>query len=461
MSETQGRTPVTFTPRMSDAEIELRVRAYGDNGRFAEDLAFVWETVGEVMRKAELAYWHDQLGQRSAADIARFSELTGLNGIPAIAARFTETSAKRFVGPIDRHWVTLIAWEAGIMGVIQSNLPRRLLQRAAVGQARRRAVVEALDGQNETLFRIFNTLEKFSLVETDIISAEITAMQQYASAAQRSELGAEFEGTVQEIVLSVAAESQSLQERSDATATSARGMMSKTSEVAAAAEQSALAMREAAQNAGGLIRAIERARSEVEAAADIATKASEQSVDALKTSEALSEHAKAIESILGLIRDIAGQTNLLALNATIEAARAGDAGRGFAVVAQEVKSLANQTARATDDIAAKIGAIQAATRQTLDANGSIRGTVSEVQHSAQRIREAMEEQARTVSAITSSVDETALAVDAMSMTVSAIRQDTKAVATEVEQLATGFGAVNDRFADLQATANNFATKVAA
>ena len=80
---------------------------------------------------------------------------------------------------------------------------------------------------------------------------------------------------------------------------------------------------------------------------------------------------EAIESILSLIRDIAGQTNLLALNATIEAARAGDAGRGFAVVAQEVKSLASQTARATDDITTKITAIQQATRQTVEANGSI------------------------------------------------------------------------------------------
>ena len=119
-------------------------------------------------------------------------------------------------------------------------------------------------------------------------------------------------------------------------------------------------MREAAQTAAGLIRAIEDARTEVEAAAEIADRASVQAGDAVGMSEALSDHAKSIESILRLIRDIAGQTNLLALNATIEAARAGDAGRGFAVVAQEVKALANQTARATDDIAAKIAAIQSA-----------------------------------------------------------------------------------------------------
>jgi hypothetical protein len=84
------------------------------------------------------------------------------------------------------------------------------------------------------------------------------------------------------------------------------------------------------------------------------------------------------------------------------------------VVAAEVKNLAAQTARATDDIAAKIAAIQSATRQTVDANGSIRDTVGEVQSSAQRIRQAMEVQARTVTMITSAVDETALAADSMS-----------------------------------------------
>jgi methyl-accepting chemotaxis protein len=238
-------------------------------------------------------------------------------------------------------------------------------------------------------------------------------------------------------------------------------MLGKTSEVAAAAEQSALAMREAAQTAAGLIRAIETARSEVEIAADVATRAGDQASRAMEVSRALSGHVEAIESILSLIRDIAGQTNLLALNATIEAARAGDAGRGFAVVAQEVKSLASQTARATDEIAGKISAIQQATRQTVEANSSIQGTVVEVQSTAGRIQGAMEVQAQTVTMITAAVDETALAADSMSSTIAAIRADTETVAGEIDQLENGFARVDDQLTRFAASASAFLSTFAA
>src|SRR3546814_12559452 len=113
---------------------------------------------------------------------------------------------------------------------------------------------------------------------------------------------------------------------------------------------------------------IEDARNEVEVAAGIATRAGSQASEAVNVSQALSTHVEAIESILSLIRDIAGQTNLLALNATIEAARAGDAGRGFADVAQEVQSLASQTARAPDDITATINALHQDPNKTGEAN---------------------------------------------------------------------------------------------
>ena len=179
------------------------------------------------------------------------------------------------------------------------------------------------------------------------------------------------------------------------------------------------------------------------------------------SSKALCGHVEAIESILGLIRDIAGQTNLLALNATIEAARAGDAGRGFAVVAQEVKSLASQTARATDDITTKIAAIQSATKQTVSANDSIQGTVEEVQISADRIRKAMEMQAQTVTMITAAVDETALAADSMSSTIAAIRADTENVASEIDEVEKNFGEIDEQMARFKASAGRFVQNFAA
>jgi methyl-accepting chemotaxis protein len=239
-----------------------------------------------------------------------------------------------------------------------------------------------------------------------------------------------------------------------------RGMLDKASEVAAAAEQSAIAMREAAHTSSGLIRAIEEARTEVDQAADVAARASHQAGEAVTMSATLSEHAQSIESILGLIRDIAGQTNLLALNATIEAARAGDAGRGFAVVAQEVKSLASQTARATDDIAQKIAAIQNATRQSVETNERIRETVQDVQTMNMRIRAAMDAQSQTVTMITAAVDETALAADSMSSNISAIRQDTEIVASEIDELESGFTEVRNHLGGLRTRSMDFVQSVA-
>ena len=326
------------------------------------------------------------------------------------------------------------------------------------------AALDALRGATESgeqRATMSRTLREMEMLGIDVLVHHAISISRGESNSFQSAQASEFNQKVLGVVERCTTESDQLRNQASQTSSSARGMLGKTSEVAAAAEQSAIAMREAAQTAAGLIRAIEDARTEVEVAAGVATRAGSQAEQAVKVSEALSGHVVAIESILGLIRDIAAQTNLLALNATIEAARAGDAGRGFAVVAQEVKSLASQTARATDDITTKITAIQLATRQTVEANGSIQSTVGEVQHSADRIRQAMELQAQTVTMITAAVDETALAADSMSSTIAAIRSDTENVARDIDAVEQGFGRFAEDIADFRSTTSEFVAKFAA
>jgi methyl-accepting chemotaxis protein len=334
---------------------------------------------------------------------------------------------------------------------------------AALAAAHRKTLAilaDATNGDAARMAQLADVLVRISILEAEVFTSLFGEIALRDASQERAHQATLFRERIGSEVEAASVDAAALRTMASGAAGSTRGMLGKASEVAAAAEQSAIAMREAARTAAGLIRAIEQARSEVEAAAEVATRAADQSVRAVAVSEALSGHALAIESILGLIREIAGQTNLLALNATIEAARAGDAGRGFAVVAQEVKSLASQTASATDDIASKIAAIQAATRQTVAVNGSIRDTVGEVQSSAERIREAMETQSQTVTMITAAVDETALAADAMSATIATIRTETEGVAGEIDRLEGGLTGVETRLSGLTAAAGDFVGRFA-
>jgi methyl-accepting chemotaxis protein len=420
--------------RLTDEQVSARLAAYNGDGGLDRDIALLRE---------------------NAADLV----------IGEVLAEYGQDRADRFAqvydGKVDADWIQRIAEYGRMIYAEGMSVPDYMAEHTAISQRVVTKLCERFAQDPMTLGQCLAAFNRMEIIETDITLAQVSLLEAIDAANRRGSESSEFERQVTDLVRSSTDRSKSLSDRTRATAASARGMLGKTSEVAAAAEQSAVAMREAAQTAAGLIRAIEDARAEVEVAAGVATRAGDQAFEAVKVSQALSSHVEAIESILGLIRDIAGQTNLLALNATIEAARAGDAGRGFAVVAQEVKSLASQTARATDDITAKITAIQQATRQTVDANGSIQSTVEEVQTSADRIREAMELQAQTVTMITAAVDETALAADSMSSTIAAIRSDTENVAKDIDEVEAGFGQFSDQIANFKSTAKAFVNGIAA
>jgi methyl-accepting chemotaxis protein len=171
---------------------------------------------------------------------------------------------------------------------------------------------------------------------------------------------------------------------------------------------------------------------------EVASRAVKEARRTVTTMSELGDAATRIGEVVGLIQAIAGQTNLLALNATIEAARAGDAGKGFAVVASEVKSLAGQTAKATEEIAGQVGAIQSAVADAAQAIEQVNGIIEEISSIASTVAVTVEEQNRAVASITEGVNRASIearsGADAMSR-VAGASTDARATAANVKSLA--------------------------
>ena len=372
--------------QLTDEQVNARLAAYNADGALDRDVALLRE---QCRRPG-----HGRSRRRNSARNAP-------TATPPV-----------YTGKIDAAWIQHIArlWAADLRRKsVGPRLHGRRTPRSPAASSPRSASVSPTIRQRWPSACAPST--GIEMIETDIILAQVSLLEAIDAADVRGRENDQFERRVSDLVRATSEQTKSLTDRTRSTAASARGMLGKTSEVAAAAEQSAVAMREAAQTAAGLIRAIEDARSEVEVAADVATRAGDQASQAVKVSQALSRPRR------GDRIDPQPDPRHRRPDQPARAQRHHRGGargrcrprlRGRRPGSEEPRP---QTARATDDITAKITAIQQATRQTVDANGSIQGTVEEVQTSADRIREAMELQAQTVTMITAAVDETALAAE--------------------------------------------------
>lgn len=197
----------------------------------------------------------------------------------------------------------------------------------------------------------------------------------------------------------------------------------------------------------------------VDVASSTAGAAVEEAAEADRIMRALIAAADQIGAIVGLITAIAGQTNLLALNATIEAARAGEAGKGFAVVASEVKNLANQTAKATDEIGAKIAEMQGSTQSAVAAIGAISTTIRRISEESDAIAAAVREQEAGTRSIARNIEAAAAGAEAASSGVRQVRSASDEAADTAAALRQSAAGLNGKADHLRAEVRDFVARL--
>ena len=264
-------------------------------------------------------------------------------------------------------------------------------------------------------------------VETDRVRGE----EEKAAMMQR--LADDFERQVFSVVDAVAAASTELEASAGSLTRTAAESASRADQVARVADVSAANVQTVASASEEMAASASEIAGQVSQANDVARLAEGRARDADQTVRELATAASRIGEVVSLITEIARQTNLLALNATIEAARAGEAGRGFAVVAAEVKRLAQQTAKATEDIAAQVAGIQGATDGAVNALGAITHTIGEINQISMAISASVEEQTAAVREISRNTAEVAEGTRDVTGAIGAVRQGASETGAAAEQ----------------------------
>jgi methyl-accepting chemotaxis protein len=324
--------------------------------------------------------------------------------------------------------------------------------------------IPARDGRDE-LAEMANAVEIF---KQNMIEAETLAAAQAAEndkkmrrAQQLDALTKGFEDKVGTLVAALSSAAGAMKAAAGSMTSTAERTNEQSMAVASAAQQASANVQSVASAAEQLSSSSAEIGRRVTQSAQIAGKAVDDAKHTDAVVQSLAAGAQKIGEVVSLIQAIAEQTNLLALNATIEAARAGDAGRGFAVVASEVKSLATQTAKATEEISSQIGKIQDATKDAVSAIQGIGEVIGQVSEIAAAIAAAVEEQIASTQEITRNVQQAARGTRDVTHNIGLVKEAVSLSGTAATQVLDAAGDLSKQTERLSAEVGTFLTDIKA
>jgi methyl-accepting chemotaxis protein len=349
---------------------------------------------------------------------------------------------------------------AGVVRPIQTSIGVM----GALGRGELQAPVPGTDRRDE-VGSIAKALEilRGQLQEAEAARAAQAAREEAERQllARRETLANSFVGRMQELAGGFAQSSGEVADSARNLSATAEETSRQAQAVAAAAEQAAANVQTVAASSEEMAASVREINGQVARSATVADAAYSEAESSNERIGALATAASAIGDVINLIKGIADQTNLLALNATIEAARAGEAGKGFAVVAAEVKQLASQTAKATDEIAAKVAEIQQATEGTVASMGEISRVIGNIKETASIIAGAVEEQGAATAEIARNCQQAATGTHQVTQNIAGVGQAAEMTGTASTQLMTLSDGLSTQADDLRRVVETFVRDFAA